>query len=94
MSGDWVSIFGHFVFIESNFHIDHEPLYFCCGNSNELIQPHMAQKPLLRAEVHVRALRASQNVKESRRHGWARYVPEEWAGMGECGSGRHSCEVA
>ena len=54
----------------------------------------MAQKPMLRAEVYARALRVSQNVKESRKHGWARYVPEEWAGMGECGSRRHSYEVA
>jgi len=29
----------------------------------ELIQTQMAQKPMLRAEVHARALRASQNVK-------------------------------
>jgi hypothetical protein len=29
----------------------------------ELIQTQMAQKPMLRAEVHVRALRASQNGK-------------------------------
>jgi hypothetical protein len=31
----------------------------------ELIQTHMAQKPMLRAEVYAHALRASQNVKES-----------------------------
>ena len=30
----------------------------------ELIQTHMAQKPVLRAELYARALRASQNVKE------------------------------
>ena len=30
----------------------------------ELIQTQMTQKPLLRAEVHARALRASQNRKE------------------------------
>ena len=30
----------------------------------ELIQTQMAQKPMLRAEVYARALRASQNRKE------------------------------
>ena len=30
----------------------------------ELIQTQMTQKPMLRAEVHARALRASQNRKE------------------------------
>ena len=30
-----------------------------------LIQTQMAQKPMLRAEVYARALRASQNVRES-----------------------------
>jgi hypothetical protein len=32
----------------------------------ELIQTQMAQKPMLRAEVYARALRASQNVSELR----------------------------
>jgi hypothetical protein len=31
----------------------------------ELIQTQMAQKPMLRAEVYARALRASQNVKRA-----------------------------
>jgi hypothetical protein len=31
----------------------------------ELIQTQMAQKPMLRAEVHARALRASLNVKRA-----------------------------
>jgi len=31
----------------------------------ELIQTQMAQKPMLRAEVYARALRASKNVRES-----------------------------
>jgi hypothetical protein len=31
----------------------------------ELIQTQMAQKPMLRAEVNARALRASQNVKRA-----------------------------
>ena len=31
----------------------------------ELIQTRMAQKPVLRAEVYARALRASQNVKRA-----------------------------
>ena len=31
----------------------------------ELIQTQMTQKPMLRAEVYARALRASQNLKEN-----------------------------
>ena len=34
------------------------------GRPNELIQTQMTQKPMLRAEVYARALRASQNRKE------------------------------
>jgi hypothetical protein len=41
----------------------------------------MAQKPLLRAEVHAHALRASQNVK--RPDVWeARDAPDGWTGRG------------
>jgi hypothetical protein len=38
-----------------------------CHSADEeldLIQTQMTQKPMLRAEVHARALRASQNRKE------------------------------
>ena len=34
----------------------------------ELIQTQMTQKPMLRAEVYARALRANQNRKEDRKH--------------------------
>ena len=40
-------------------------LVFCSGELElELIQTQMTQKPMLRAEVYARALRASQNRKE------------------------------
>ena len=48
----------------------------------ELIQTQMAQKPMLRAEVYARALRASQKRETGRMYGWARDAPDEWAGRG------------
>ena len=48
----------------------------------ELIQTQMAQKPMLRAEVYARALRASQKRERERMYGWARDAPDEWAGRG------------
>jgi hypothetical protein len=60
----------------------------------ELIQTHMAQKPMLRAEVYARALRASQNVKESGGMGRRAMRLMSGRGVGECGSGRHSYGVA
>jgi hypothetical protein len=39
-------------------------LMFLCELELELIQTQMTQKPMLRAEVYARALRASQNRKE------------------------------
>ena len=44
-----------------------------------LIQTQMAQKPVLRAEVYARALRASEKLERERRYRWARDVPDEWA---------------
>jgi hypothetical protein len=41
----------------------------------ELIQTQMAQKPMLRAEVYARALRASQNAKRA----------EVWVGARQSG---------
>ena len=49
----------------------------------ELIQTKMAQKPMLRAEVYARALRACQERERERRYGWARDAPDEWAGRGQ-----------
>ena len=49
------------------------PQYWCASSQSqicitdvelELIQTQMTQKPMLRAEVYARALRASQNRKE------------------------------
>ena len=40
------------------------------GQVLELIQTQMTQKPMLRAEVYARALRASQNRKEARSRGF------------------------
>ena len=48
----------------------------------ELIQTQMAQKLMLRVEVYVRALRASQKRERARMYGWARDAPDEWAGRG------------
>ena len=48
----------------------------------ELIQTQMAQKPVLRAEVYARALRASQKRERERMYGWARDASDEWAGRG------------
>ena len=48
----------------------------------ELIQTQMAQKPMLRAEVYARALRASQKRERERMYGWARDASDEWAGRG------------
>ena len=48
----------------------------------ELIQTQMAQKPMLRAEVYARALRACQKRERGRMYGWARDAPDEWAGRG------------
>ena len=48
----------------------------------ELIHTQMAQKPMLRTEVHARALRASQNVKRCERA--MRLMGVQ--GVGECGS--------
>ena len=56
----------------------------------ELIQIQMAQKPMLRAEVYARALRASQNVRESGGIGGRAMRLMSGRGVGECGSGRHS----
>ena len=55
----------------------------------ELIQTQMAQKPMLRAEVYARALRASQNLKESGGMGGRAMRLMSGRGVGECGSGRH-----
>jgi hypothetical protein len=44
--------------------------WLCAELELELIQTQMAQKPMPRAEVYVRALRASQNMKRA----------EVWAG--------------
>ena len=38
--------------------------WLCAELELELIQTQMTQKPMLRAEVYARALRASQNRKE------------------------------
>jgi len=56
----------------------------------EVIQTQMAQKPMLRAEVYARVLRASQNVKESGDIGGRAMRLMSGRGVGECGSGRHS----
>ena len=40
------------------------PAYMAAQLELELIQTQMTQKPMLRAEVYARALRASQNRKE------------------------------
>ena len=45
---------------------------------------------MLRAEMHARALRASQNVKESLCMGGRAMRLMSGRGVGECGSGRHS----
>ena len=45
---------------------------------------------MLRAEVYARALRASQNVKESGGMGGREMRLMSGQGVGECGSGRHS----
>ena len=42
----------------------------------------MAQKPIMRAEVYARALRASQKRERERMYGWARDAPDEWVGRG------------
>ena len=48
------------------FNTFHSPFNLGWGNELELelIQTQMTQKPMLRAEVYARALRASQNRKE------------------------------
>ena len=56
----------------------------------ELIQTQMAQKPMLRAEVYARALRASQNARGSGGIGGRVMRLMSGRGVGECGSGRHS----
>ena len=57
-----------------------------CGSLElelELKQTQMAQqKPMLRAEVYARALRASQKRERERMYGWARDASDEWAGRG------------
>ena len=45
---------------------------------------------MLRAEVYARALRASQNVRESGGIGGRKMRLLSRRGVGECGSGRHS----
>jgi len=50
----------------------------------------MAQKPMLRAEVYARALRASQNARENGGIGERAMRLMSRRGVGECGSGRHS----
>ena len=50
------------------------------GNELELIQSHMAQKPVLRGEVRARALRVRSVPKEET---WASGVQSAW--VGECG---------
>jgi len=50
----------------------------------------MAQKPILRAEVYARALRASQDVRESGGVGGRAMRLMSGRGVGVCGSGRHS----
>jgi len=45
---------------------------------------------MLRAEVYARALRASQNVRESAGIGVRAMRLMSGRGVGECGSGRHS----
>jgi hypothetical protein len=47
----------------------------------ELIQTQMAQKRMLRAKGHARALRASQNGKRAEVW-WAEDAPDGWAGRG------------
>jgi len=39
-------------------------IWVCISSSSSSIQTQMTQKPMLRAEVYARALRASQNRKE------------------------------
>ena len=56
----------------------------------EQIQTQMAQKPVLRAEVYARALRASQNARESGGIGGRAMRLMSGRGAGEYGSGRHS----
>ena len=60
----------------------------------ELIQTQMAQKPMLQAEVYARALRASQNVRESGGIGGRAMHLMSGRGMGECGSGSSRMGVA
>jgi hypothetical protein len=59
----------------------------------ELIQTQMTHKPMPRAEVYARALRASQNAKRAEVGGRAMRLMGE-RGVGECGSRRHSYGVA
>ena len=42
----------------------------------------MAQKPMLRAEVHARALLESQKSETEYKYEWAHDTPDEWAGRG------------
>ena len=60
----------------------------------ELIQTQTAQKPMPRAEVYARALRASQIVKEGVCMGGRAMRQMSGRGVGKCGSGRHSYGVA
>jgi len=67
-----------------------------CGSLElELKQIQMAQqKPMLRAEVHARALRASQKREESRGVGGRAMRLMRGRGVGECGLGRKSHGLA
>jgi hypothetical protein len=49
----------------------------------ELIQTQMAQKPMPRAEVYARALRASQNVKRAEVGGRAMRLISDYSGWAE-----------
>ena len=69
-----------------------------CGSLElelELKQTQMAQqKPMLRAGVYTRALRASQKREESRGVGGRAMRLMRGRGVGECGRGRNSYGLA
>ena len=60
------------------------------SNELELMQTQMTHKPVLRAKLYVRALRASQNLIESGGMGGRAMRLMIERGVGECGIARNS----
>jgi hypothetical protein len=60
----------------------------------ELIQTEMAQKTMLRAKMYSARISRESKSEESCGVGGRAMRSMDWGGVGECGSGRHSCGVA